>query len=223
MRARVFGLWRPIFFVSALLIMAGGARHPRGGTMEAMLGDASWVPSHSFLLAGFVALLAGLIVYGRTPSLPPRTRRWLRIAIAGTVLQVVEMAMHTAAVVDHANLVAGKATPVLTTHLWMSIVLYPVFAATVAGFIVATALDRSLGSRWIAWLGLIGLAAHGAAPTLVLVLSVPGAGILFPMLLLFALWLALAALLPVRTSARAEAAERPLAPRDPAPPMTTVG
>src|ERR1041385_6649289 len=109
-----FGLWRLFFVLSALFILIGGPQHPQG-TMAEMLASPSWVPAHSLMLAGFVALLVGLILYGRDASLPERTRKWVRIATIGTALQTVEMALHTAAAVDHANLVAGKATPVLTT------------------------------------------------------------------------------------------------------------
>ena len=45
------------------------------------------------------------------------------------------MALHTAAALDHANLMAGRATPILSTHLTLAIVAYPVFAATIIGFI----------------------------------------------------------------------------------------
>jgi hypothetical protein len=181
-----FGLWRVFFALSALFILAGGPQHP-GGTMAEMLAHPKWVPSHALMLAGFLALLAGLILYQRGVALPERTRKWVRLAAIGTALQAVEMAFHTAASVDHANLMAGRATPVLTTHLWLSVVLYPVFALTVIGLIVAGVRDRALGSPWIAWLGILGALAHGAAAPLVILFEVPWARILFPFLVLLAL------------------------------------
>lgn len=195
-----FGLWRVFFALSALFILAGGPQHP-GGTMAEMLAHPKWVPSHTLLLAGFLALLAGLILYQRGVALPDRTRRWVRLAMIGTALQALEMVFHTAAVVDHANLVAGRGTPVLTTHLWMAIVLYPIFGLTVAGLIVATARDRTLGSPWIAWLGIVGALAHGAAAPLVVQFEVQWARILFPMVMLLALWMLLAAFWPRRLKA----------------------
>ena len=57
-----------------------------------------------------------------------------------------------------------------------------------------------LGSPWIAWLGILGAAAHGAAPPLVVLLEVEWATFLFRLLLLFALWLVLAALWPLRVT-----------------------
>ena len=199
MRRLRFGLWRLFFIFSALPMMAGGPQHPRG-TMAEMLAHPDWFLSHALILAGFVALLVGLILYQRNIWLPETTRRWVRFAVTGTALQAVEMAFHTAAFLDHANLVAGNATPVLTTHLWLSVVLYPLFGVTLVGLIIAGVRDRVLGSPWIAWLGILGAAAHGAAPPLVVLLEVEWATFLFRLLLLFALWLVLAALWPLRVT-----------------------
>jgi len=58
---------------------------------------------------------------------------------------------------------------------------------------VAATRERVVGSWWIAWLGIAGIAAYSAAPPLVVALHVPGAGVLFPLFMLFALWLILAA------------------------------
>ncbi|HEY7216041.1 MAG TPA: hypothetical protein VIC28_15570 [Thermoanaerobaculia bacterium] len=207
MRLR-FSLWRPCFALAALLILIGGPQHP-GGSMAEMLAHPKWVPSHAFILAGFLAMLAGLILYQRSAALPERTRRWARIATFGTILQAVEMAFHTAAYVDHANLMAGRATPVLTTHLWLAVIFYPIFAVTVIGFIVATLRDRSLGSPWIGWLGILGALAHGAAAPLVVLFKVQEARILFPLLMLLAFWLILAALWPVRVRAERTRADGP--------------
>src|SRR5205085_10937593 len=102
---------------------------------------------------------------------------------------------------DHHNLVAGSATPVLTTHLWLAVIFYPIFGIALAGFIIAGMRDRVLGSPWIAWLGIVGVLAHGVAPMLVILLNIEGARILFPFIMGFALWLILAALWPQRVKA----------------------
>jgi hypothetical protein len=195
-------LWRFCFLVAAALLFTGGRQHPHGSMAE-MLGDPSWTGAHLLVLGGYAALLAGLLLYRGGAASPERTRRWRRLAIVGTVLQVVEMAIHTAASVDHAHLVAGEPTPVLTTHLRLAITLCPIFGVLVAGFIVATARDRTLGSPWIAPLGVVGVLAWGAASPLVAGLHLEQVWFLFPMVLLFALWMALAAVWPQRaTSAR---------------------
>jgi hypothetical protein len=192
--------WRVCFVVSALFILTGGPQHP-GGTMAEMLAHPAWVPSHSLLLAGFALLPIGLVLYQRAGQRPARTRRWTRIALIGALLQAVEMAFHLASYVDHANLMAGRATPVLTTHLWLAAVCYPIFGVTIAGWIVAGTRDKVLGSPWIAWIGILGALAHGAAAPLVVTFGIQGAAVLFPLLVLFALWLALAGLWPARRTA----------------------
>jgi hypothetical protein len=41
--------------------------------------------------------------------------------------------------IDHDRLVAGTPTPVLTTHIWMTPIVYPIFGAVLIAFIVAAA------------------------------------------------------------------------------------
>lgn len=209
MRILDIGPWRPFFMLAALLILAGGPQHPRG-TMAEMLAHPKWVPSHALMLAGFVALLIGLVLYQRGAALPERTRWWTRLAVVATAFQVVEMVFHTIASVDHAHLVAGEATPILTTHLWLSVVLYPLFGLALAGLIVMGARERALGSLWTAWLGILGALAHGAAAPLVIVLQIQWARILFPCLMFFALWLVVAALWPSRGPAEGTLGRAPL-------------
>ena len=194
--------WRVCFVGCALFVMAGGPRHP-GGTMAEMLADPEWVPSHTLQLAGFVLLPIGLLLYQRAAPRPARTRQWTRLAAIGALLQAVEMAFHLAAYVDHANLMAGHATPVLTTHLGLAVVCYPIFAVTIVGWIVAGMRDKVLGSPLIAWIGILGVVAHGAAAPLVVGLGIIGARVLFPAVTLLALWLILAAVWPgLRTDVR---------------------
>lgn len=203
------GLWRLFFILSALFMVVGGPRHP-GGTMAEMLAHPDWVPSHALTLAGFVSLLVGLIVYQRSVVLPDRTRTWARFAVLGTALQVVETAFHTAASIDQLNLVAGRATPVLTTHLWLSVVLYPIFGLTLVGLIIAGVRDRVLGSVWIAWMGILGALAHSVAAPLVVLLGIERARILFPFLVLFALWALLAGLWPLRAEPGRRSGKTPM-------------
>jgi alkylhydroperoxidase/carboxymuconolactone decarboxylase family protein YurZ len=193
-----FDWWRPLFILAGGLVLAGGPRHP-GGTMVEMLGNPEWIPAHTLMLAGFVSLLLGLVAFSRE-ALTPTMRRWARLAIAGAALQAVEMALHTAAALDHANLMAGRATPILSTHLALAVVAYPVFAASIIGFIVATARERAMGSPWIAWIGVLGALGHGIAAPLVALTAVPWARSLFPAVIGLAIWLILAGLLPRRLS-----------------------
>ena len=189
-------LWRPFFLIAGVLILIGGPLHPNG-TMAEMLAHPDWVLSHALMTVGFVALGMGLALYRRAAHVASRTARWSRIALYATILQAIEMALHTASTVDHANLVAGRATPVLSAHLTLTVVVYPLFAAAIIAWIVAATRDRALGSRWIAWIGIVGAAAHGLAALLVVVLGIERAVFLFPMIVLLALWLVLVAVWPL--------------------------
>jgi hypothetical protein len=98
---------------------------------------------------------------------------------------------------------------VLTTHLAMAVVVYPLFGAAVVGLIVAAARERVLGSRWIAWIGILGASAHGAAAPLRILTGYAPFSILFVGVVVLALWMALAGVWPVRAGAPA----RRVAPR----------
>lgn len=195
-----FDMWRLGFVAAAVLILVGGPRHP-AGTMVEMLGHPDWTFAHVLMLGGFVALGLALLALGRDPTLTPPVRRALRWAIIGTAVQVVEMVLHTLAAVDHANLMAGRPTPILSTHLALAVVAYPFFAATIIVFIVATTRARALGSPFIAWLGVIGALGHGLAAPLTVITTLTWARSLFPLLVLLALWMLLAALWPRRAPA----------------------
>ena len=100
----------------------------------------------------------------------------------------------------HDRLVAGLATPVLTTHLWMTAVVYPIFALTIIAFLIAAGRDRVLGSWWIAWLGIIGVTGHGIAGPLVVIWGIQTG--LFALIVLLAIWMILAACWPATASVR---------------------
>jgi hypothetical protein len=183
--------WRLGFVTGAAGLLAGGPLHP-DGTMAEMLAHPDWFLSHLLQLVGFAAMATGLWAFAASGPLPPRSRKWCRLAIGGTILQAIEMAFHTAAMVDHQNLVSGASTPVLTTHLAMAVVLYPVFAFALTGFIVAAVRDRVL-SWWAGALGIVGVIAHGVSAPLVVAFDIEAARVLFPMIVLVALWMLLVA------------------------------
>jgi hypothetical protein len=161
--------------------------------MAEMLAHPDWLVSHALQLAGFIAMAAGLHAFAAAVPLPARSRRWSRLAFWGTILQAIEMAFHTASMVDHHNLVTGASTPILTTHLAMAVTLYPVFAIALTGFIVATARDRVL-PWWAAPLGIAGAIGHGLSAPLVVGLNIEAARVLFPMIVLVAIWLVIVAI-----------------------------
>jgi hypothetical protein len=182
-------IWRVAFIASGVLIAWGGSMHP-GGTMEEMLSDPTWLPGHMLVCGGFVAFAVGLwTLRSRTPK---AMRRIADVALGATALQAIEMLVHAMAYVDLEHLKAGQPTPVLTTHLALTTLVYPLFGIVMSVYILAAARHKVVGSPWIAWLGVIGVVAPGIAGLLVPFFNVGWARPLFPGIVLFALWAILA-------------------------------
>ena len=198
-------IWRAMFVVGGLLYFVGAFDHPRGMTMADMLVDPAWIPSHAGVFVGVLLMTMGLISFRRSAPISARTDRWLLATIVLSVLETIEMGLHTMAYVDADALApgaleAGLSTPVLTLHLWSAILVYTPFAVALTGLIWMGQRERSLGSPWIGWLGIVGAAAHGSVMWLAIVLGVPGTGILFPIAALgISLWFVLAGAWPTRT------------------------
>lgn len=197
--------WRAAFVVGGLLYL-GGVQHPHGRMVD-MLSDPAWVRAHVTILAGLLALGGGLAAFRREVNGSPALRRWLGFAIVMTLLEVVEMAVHTVAFVDAGALAAGGPTPVLTTHLWMATLVYTPYAIALIGVIWLGQREGVLGSPWIGWIGMFGAAAHGVVMWLAIVLRIGPAGILFPLALTLGIWFVLAGLWPDRRAASVAATE----------------
>ena len=187
--------WRLWFAAAAVLMLAGGPRHP-GGTMLEMLTHPDWFIAHFLVTLGYGAMLAGLFAFSRTEANTPGMQRWTRIAIAGTALMTLEMVMHTAAMIDAEHLAAGHSTPVLTTHLVMAVVFYPLFGLASAAFFIQGMRERAIGSPWIVWIGVIATLANGIAPVLVGGFGLMQFRVLFIFMIGVAVWLLLAAIWP---------------------------
>jgi hypothetical protein len=198
--------WRPFLIAAGVLMIAGAMTHPRDPSMQQMLMNPVWVPSHALMLAGYVSLLASLFLLHRSGGGP--VGRWMLIAIAGTALQTLEAFFHLIAVVDAERMQAGHAAPVFTTHMVLGALGYPVFALVGIALVVAGARTRTLGRWWIAPLGILGALLPGLAGVLVIWMGVTGVGVLFAGITFFGLWEILAALLPVRVAAPSPAAPR---------------
>ncbi|MDQ3171156.1 MAG: hypothetical protein M3Q55_13545 [Acidobacteriota bacterium] len=192
MSAFRFDAWRVAFFAAGALILTGAPRHPRGA-MADMLAHHDWFMAHAILVVAYLVLVIGFVMFARVPGLSDNLRRWTRFAAVGAALEAVEMAVHTAASVDAANLAAGHATPVLSTHLNMALVIYPLFGIVLAVFMIKGMRERAIGSPWIVWLGLIAAVTHALVMPLVYLFEVWWAPIFFPMIMLLGLWLVLSA------------------------------
>ena len=97
-----FDSWRLWFAAAGLLMALGGPRHPAGSMLE-MLQHPDWFMAHALVTLGYAAMVAGLLAFSKSSANTPGMKRWTRFAIVGTALQTLEMAVHTAAMVDAGN------------------------------------------------------------------------------------------------------------------------
>jgi hypothetical protein len=191
-------VWRGWFVAGGLLYFAGGAQHPQGEMVE-MLADPVWARGHATSLVGLICMTLGLLAFRRVRIQPAALDKWLRLGIVALALEAVEMAVHTAAYVDAAALAVGDATPVLTTHIWLATIIYPIFGIVFGGMVLAGVRTRALGSPWILPIGLVGAVAHGVVMPLSHGLGVEAARGLFPIAAVtISLWFVLAGAWPTR-------------------------
>lgn len=193
-------LWRALFAVGGVVMAVGGPLHPRDATMQAMLVNPDWFPSHLAQLIGFALMTLGLMRFRRVVPLSPPVRRWSGLAAIGLALQTVEMGFHLASMVDADRLAAGAATPVLSTHIVLAVTIYPLLAVLMGGFVIVAGRTRELGTPWLAPLAILGLVAQAVAVLLVVGLDMQAARIGFPMVIAFAIWTVVVSLLPRRAT-----------------------
>ncbi len=199
--------WRVLFILGGSLVIVGGSQHPRG-SMVYMLAHPDWLWSHAVALFGVVALVAGLVFYRRVMVPSGSTERWVKISLIMGALQALEWGVHTFAYVDAARLAAGETTPVLTTHLWLATIVYTPFGISVIGLIIAGVREHSLGSPWIAWVGILGAASHAVVMILLFVLDLWQFSDLVWLSVLMALWFILAGFWPARAEGNRETGQR---------------
>jgi hypothetical protein len=168
--------WRIAFLLSGVAMIAGGPQHPSPDlglsfheSTAVMLANPAWVPSHLGLLVSYGFLLLAVWYWGRAVQPAGSARAWQRFALVAITLGIVEMAFHTASVVDLERLRAGEATPVLTTHLVLAASVNPLLGAGIGGLALMGARARLLGSVWIAWMAVLGGAMYGGASLYVVV------------------------------------------------------
>ena len=108
----------------------------------------------------------------------------------------MEMSFHLAAMVDRTALIAGAATPVLTTHLTLAVVAYPAFGFSMAALAALGARNRAVGGASIALLGVVGGLMDAVAAPIVVLTRDERYSWLFTGIAFLALWMCLAAVWP---------------------------
>jgi len=184
-RQSATAVWPWAFIAGGVLFLIGGALHPgedsslpeEEATAE-FIGAGTWVPAHALIVAGTIGFMIGLFALARS-SMPssPAARRAAWVAALAAVLLVVEGAFHLAAFVDEDAARSGAATPVLSTHMVMSLIIYPLFTLALAA--LALLSGRTLTHPVVGVLGAIGAIAFGVAPALVGPAGIDSLAVLF--------------------------------------------
>jgi hypothetical protein len=130
--------WRIALIASGVVMLAGAPRHPGSDgkdpmreELAVMTSHPDWVPAHLLVMLSTILLAAGLLTAYRKRAWPG-VQAPLGIAAVAVAVYVIETAFHLAAVVDNDALHHGGATPVATTHIWLSVLLYPLTGLAVS-------------------------------------------------------------------------------------------
>ncbi len=196
-------LWRSLLGLAGVFLVIGGPLHPKSNpalSFEAstanMLADPHWPLSHGLMLAGELALVFALLGIKRRADLSLTLRRVVQVAFVASILGVVEMTFHLLALFDREALLAGTATPVLTAHLTLAALTYPIFGLSMAALAFVGARGRMVGGASIALLGIVGGIMDAASAPIVVLTHNQQFTWLFMGMAPLALWMCLAAVWP---------------------------
>lgn len=112
------------------------------------------------------------------------------VATVCWAIWVVELVPHLLAGSEHHALEAGESTPVLTTHLTLSVVTGPLLGLSTAALAVAVAgAARTVPAWLLAVVGVVGGLVFGAASPVVAITQNPASSVLFSAHALISVWL----------------------------------
>jgi hypothetical protein len=130
--------WRIALVASGVVMLTGAPRHPGSDAkysmreeLAIMTSHPDWVPAHLMVMLSTMLFAAGLLTAYRK-RVWPDVQPALGIAAVAVAVYVIETAFHLAAAVDNHALHHGGATPVATTHIWLSVLLYPLTGLAVS-------------------------------------------------------------------------------------------
>jgi len=179
-------VWPWAFAAGGVVFLIGGALHPdedsslpEAEATAGLIGAPTWIPAHALLLIGSLGFAIGLFALARSRmSLSTAAQRAAWVAAIGAALLVIESFFHLAAFADEDAALAGNATPLLSTHMAMALVVYPLFTFALAALAV---LSRdTLTHPVFGIMGAIGAVIFGLAPALAGLAGIEALGWMFP-------------------------------------------
>jgi hypothetical protein len=151
------------FILLGITFVAGGVVHPgdsgegnKVDQMHEMLLNPAWYPSHLLLLVSFAAFATALVLLRRRAELPSAMARLMRIAIPVAVVATVGMAVHLFQALNVDATATGEWNWALYLQAFVEGGLDTAWALTVAAVAVIGGRTRTLGTRLIAPLGVVG-------------------------------------------------------------------
>ena len=196
------------------LYFIGGGLHPSEDHHELplkeqlalMYDDPTWYPAHALLLAGMVALAAGLVVLARSGRLRPVRLAQRALVVAATTSTVAAAAslIHLVSGIEADEIGAGHASPITDVQVVSETITTPLFGLSIAVLAVLGAATRTLGNWVGAVLGAIGGVSYALAGGTFLFTDAFDA--LFPVSIGIALWAAVAGIGLLRHGSRDRAA-----------------
>jgi len=161
--------WRIALIVSGVVMVAGAPRHPSSDEKEPMRRELAvmtshpdWVPAHLLVMLSTMLFAAGLLMAYRK-GVWPEVQRAPGIAAVAVAAYVIETGFHLAAVVDNHALHHGGATPVATTHIWLSVLLYPLTGLAVSYLGIRQLTVRRGVRRFLGLPAAVGGLAHAVS------------------------------------------------------------
>lgn len=211
-RGRAGSLAAWALLAGGVSFFVGGSMHPGedppGLTLKEHLlllyEDASWYPSHAFLLVGMGLIAASLValVRGKKTLTSARAQTAATIAAIAAVLGAVASLLHLVAATEADRIAAGESTPITDVSLVVETLINPAVGLSIAALAVIGALTRTIGYRLTAVFGFAGGVAYALAGGTVLFTD--KLNFLFPFSAGIAVW-AVAAAIRLLLNARANA------------------
>ncbi len=168
--------WRIALIASGVLMVTGAPRHPSSDAkysmreeLAIMTSHPDWVPAHLLVMLSTMLFAAGLLTAYRKRAWPG-VQPALGVAAVAVAAYVIETGFHLAAAVDNHALHHGGATPVATTHIWLSVLLYPITGLAVSYLGIRQLAAWRGARRFLGLPAAVGGLAHAVALPLTLAL-----------------------------------------------------